>query len=294
MARLRRHTNRAMPLIERSRCQMFGYIRQFDNGAVSLGVSSAAYPELFARVFPEVVAAATEGWKPNKKGNLQQIYVPPGKITPAEVRRIERWIERFKQYVAIGKSDSIEQHFHDELDFCLALDFGFTSGNVDSERTLIGESEYQLKYQNDDEQIPFLSQAICIAISDLGISAGGFFKPIVTHIPAAPDCRCVARDLAKVVAEKLRVKFAESDLTCPKPGLKGKSVDDKIPTWKELYEDGCVEFPMDVEGKTVIVVDDLYQSGATMWMFAQFLKERGASVVIGLPCVKSMRDTDNQ
>lgn len=294
MAQIRRNVKRPMPLIERSRCRMYGWFTKHSDGSVALGVSSDAYPELFAKVFPKVVEQAPNGWKANIKGNLKQLWIPPNRLNQTETQKIEQWIERFKRYVVIGRSETTQRNFQYELDFCLALDFGFTSANGDGDRTAIGEAEYRLKYQNDDEQIPFLAKELCIAIGDLGISVGSFQAPVVTHIPAASETRCVARDLAQAVAQKLRIRFASSDLTCPKPGLKGSSVDEKIPTWKELYEDGCVDFPTDIEGKTVIVVDDLYQSGATMWMFAQFLKKQGARVVIGLPCVKSMRDTDNR
>ena len=45
--------------------------------------------------------------------------------------------------------------------------------------------------------------------------------------------------------------------------------------------------------KTVLIVDDLYQSGASMWTYAKYLKSMGANKVIGLVAVKSQRDSDN-
>lgn len=41
------------------------------------------------------------------------------------------------------------------------------------------------------------------------------------------------------------------------------------------------------------MVDDLYQSGTTMWEYAKFLKTLGARFVFGIVCVKSLRDSDN-
>lgn len=49
----------------------------------------------------------------------------------------------------------------------------------------------------------------------------------------------------------------------------------------------------DIREKDIIIVDDLYQSGFTMWTVAQLLKKKGARKVLGLACVKSLRDTDN-
>ncbi len=71
------------------------------------------------------------------------------------------------------------------------------------------------------------------------------------------------------------------------------TVEKKIPIWQDLYNQGCVVLAADVTGRLVVVIDDLYQSGATMWAYAKFLKSRGAAHVFGLPCVKSLRDSDN-
>ncbi|MDR1492454.1 MAG: hypothetical protein LBT05_07020 [Planctomycetaceae bacterium] len=52
-------------------------------------------------------------------------------------------------------------------------------------------------------------------------------------------------------------------------------------------------FDEDITGKTVCIIDDLYQSGVSMWSYAKFLKERGAKYVFGISCVKTLKDTDN-
>ena len=59
----------------------------------------------------------------------------------------------------------------------------------------------------------------------------------------------------------------------------------------ELIE--AIKITGDVREKDIIIIDDLYQSGFTMWTVAQLLKKKGAKRVFGLACVKSLRDTDN-
>src|SRR5258708_4394663 len=59
------------------------------------------------------------------------------------------------------------------------------------------------------------------------------------------------------------------------------AVEKKIPIWQDLYNQGCVVLTEDVKGKLVVVIDDLYQSGATMWAYAEFLKSQGAVHVFG-------------
>ena len=59
---------------------------------------------------------------------------------------------------------------------------------------------------------------------------------------------------------------------------------------KDIYKNGKVEIECDVYNKDVLVVDDLYQSGATMCEYAKYLKSLGAKSVWGLVCVKSLKD----
>jgi len=48
-----------------------------------------------------------------------------------------------------------------------------------------------------------------------------------------------------------------------------------------------------VTGKTIVVVDDLYQSGLTLNYVAEELRAAGANAVFGLAVVKTLRDDDN-
>ena len=57
---------------------------------------------------------------------------------------------------------------------------------------------------------------------------------------------------------------------------------------------GVFHLDESVDDKTVLLIDDLYQSGTSAWALAKFLKKKGAREVCALACVKSWRDTDNQ
>jgi predicted amidophosphoribosyltransferase len=85
-----------------------------------------------------------------------------------------------------------------------------------------------------------------------------------------------------------------SRLKSAKKSAKNLTVDQKIAQWEKIAEAGGIELSRSVRGCSVIVVDDLYQSGASLWSFAKYLKRNGAGAVVGLVCVKSLRDTDNQ
>ena len=82
-------------------------------------------------------------------------------------------------------------------------------------------------------------------------------------------------------------------LTVDKPNLKELPLSDKIASWRSLQESGAITLSHTVVDRTVVVVDDIYQSGVTLWSYAAYLKSAGAAAVVGMVCVKSCRDTDN-
>ena len=49
-----------------------------------------------------------------------------------------------------------------------------------------------------------------------------------------------------------------------------------------------IDDEVDLNGKTVLLVDDMYQSGITLQYIAMRLKERGADRVFGMALVKSL------
>ena len=48
------------------------------------------------------------------------------------------------------------------------------------------------------------------------------------------------------------------------------------------------------KGKRVLIVDDLYQSGASINAFAMKLQEVGAKELVAISCEKTCRNTDNE
>ena len=280
-----------IPQTNHSRSQLLSHINEYDDGALSFFVLSDTYPELFDLSFPDISDKAPHGWKTSKSGKMKYLWFPEDALDEDDLEAINDWKEKFEEYVLLGLNQHIEDHFSDDLDFCMALDFNFTPGEG---RTIYGEAEYQLKYKESRTHIKVLSDGLIEAIDDLPIPQRHRADLLISYVPATAGGCNVPRKLAKRIAKQLSLTLCKAVLTCPKTGLKGVSVEDKIPIWQQLYDDGCVELSESVDDKAVLVIDDLYQSGATMWMFAKYLKEQGAKYVFGLPCVKSLRDTDNQ
>jgi predicted amidophosphoribosyltransferase len=87
--------------------------------------------------------------------------------------------------------------------------------------------------------------------------------------------------------------FVPAGLNSQKAPLKGLGIEQKLAEWGRVYQEGGVVLPRSVKVLTLVVIDDLYQSGATLWTYARYLKSQGAAHVFGLPCVKALRDSDS-
>lgn len=70
--------------------------------------------------------------------------------------------------------------------------------------------------------------------------------------------------------------------------------EDRVKMWDEIYSANNIKFTEDPSKDPTIVVEDSYQSGATLWSYAKYLKQKGSPAVHAIACVKTMRDTDNK
>ena len=280
----------SIPKIKHSRSQLRSHLNPYEEGAYSLFLSSDTYPELFDLAFPDLKQESPTGWKTSSKGGMK--YRWWRQLDSGSVESIQDWCSRFEKYVLLGLNAHIEDSFTSELDFCMALDFNYDPAA--DKRTLFGDAEYQLKYKDSRQHRSVLLQGLVEAVSDLPIPANFKSNYAVSCVPGPHDEASVQYTLALKLAKSLLVEFIDAELHCPKPPMKGTRVEEKIPIWQSLYDQECVVLSGDVSGKLVVIVDDLYQSGATLWMFAKYLKSIGASHIFGIPCVKSLRDSDNQ
>ena len=55
--------------------------------------------------------------------------------------------------------------------------------------------------------------------------------------------------------------------------MKEQTIEDKIRIWRHIFTDGdMLEFSSNIRGTNILIIDDLYQSGASIWCFAEYLK----------------------
>jgi predicted amidophosphoribosyltransferase len=255
------------------------------------------YAGLFAARLPILFGKSNTGFRNSRTGQTKFAFFP--ELAEKDLQKINAFIQHYSRVVALGMNDYIRGSFGDELDLCLALDLN--KPEPGPKRTAIGELEYQAKYHRDQGAISELVRYLGAAVVQLPRRL--LPKPrLLTFVPSDPGSDFC---LPAILVEALLGEFDESFWGVPAPlvravlkaskkSAKNVTVEQKLALWKSIIEEKGVRLSRDVAEHSVIVVDDLYQSGASLWSFAKYLKARGAATVIGLVCVKSLRDTDNQ
>lgn len=243
--------------------------------------------ETYAPLLKEYLPDIDFNFKDGQSGTCTAILT----ITREQEQEIRRFLDIFQKHVLLGQSRNIEPYFDDELDYCFALDYNLAEDFITHEvgYTTCGNLEHKAKENQDAEA---RSQLVDIAANLCDVHPIYRRANIVMPIPPNPSKTFhLPIELARELAERTGKREGSSLVRKIKetPKLQDLSFDQKL---KALQ--GAIEITGDVDGKSIILIDDLYQSGSTMWTIAKLLKRKGARMVLGLACVKSWRDTDNQ
>ena len=250
----------------------------------------------FSRRFPRVVSASLANWEISTHGK-DFIHIPPGNCGLVD------W-DHLGQVLSFAGNEcfwpKIPGHEIGDLSlsYCVVGDYTQCPDEQDRQTTL-GRIFHAAKYERVDSGaanagVDSLASHVCRMLS-LFEGCYDRNRAVVASIPVSQTCRAanLGRQIASRVASREGLPFLESIVTCDKPQFKGLRLDEKLVAWEGIYRGGNVSFDVSLSGSDVILVDDLYQSGTTMWAFARYLKSLGVRSVIGLACVKSLRDTDN-
>lgn len=174
----------------------------------------------------------------------------------------------------------------DCLDLSIALsmhEYHTTDGNV--VRTELGEHEYQVKYNTAKDTTA--NQAALTAEMQHRLDTLPFFKH-ADYIMAVPSSRPFMRNIINGLQG-----FSFSDISnqVAWTDKNGSLKDLNNPEKKlELINSWEITFApeLNLKGKTVLIVDDMYKSGVTMQYIAMKLKEAGAKRVFGICLCKAL------
>lgn len=140
-------------------------------------------------------------------------------------------------------------------------------------RTEIGEAVYQLKYASRDE-----AQARALAETAAGFITERWRALIDVVVPVPSSRQRSVQPVplvAKLVAERLGVTFVPDAVTRTKqtPQLKDLPIDQR----SAVLEDAHTVDTLKIAGRRVLLLDDLYQSEATMSTVAAILTTKGGA-----------------
>ncbi|BAH75969.1 hypothetical protein [Solidesulfovibrio magneticus] len=275
-------------------------INENDDGSYAFFVSDAAQRVLNYH-FPILFQISPTGWK-DGKSNVKYIWIPKDRTWNIDIESIKKWAD-----FAVNHCVWID--CANEIEYCVACDFNFEVINNEFKRTPLGLAEFKIKYRIDNipetekaTHLNLMYNKMCCAFDLLPLRYkpsrmlfGKTTPPIITSIPANTGKGKLAWNLAKYIARQKSFDLVEAQLLPPKPEMKNLRLQEKITTWLNLYQiPMSVSFNGDMRDREIVIVDDLYQSGATMQAYAKHLKSLGVRDIYGLACVKSMRDSDNQ
>lgn len=189
---------------------------------------------------------------------------------------------KFEGFVSLYKNVVF---LRDNLDLSISLSMNY-EGN---ERTEIGELEYQAKFNNDED-----SESQLVDICKEWIEELPYYKH-ADYICAMPSSNPDEESLPERIVNSL-TDFNFTDISekvfwhSKTRSIKdAEDVEEKL----EILEESnlAIAEDLDINGKTVILFDDLYMSGISMQYVAMKLKEAGANRVLGLSIVKSRSNT---
>lgn len=170
----------------------------------------------------------------------------------------------------------------DTVEYCVDCEKAehiFDRGRALYEYESVKEAVYRLKYENRQEYAEYFGKDLA---NHLGDMIKGWKPDVIIPVPLHKDREKKrgfnqAALIARVLGKELKIPVDEKIIyrikaTTPQKELKGKERQNNL---KNAFKMG----QNDVKLKTIIVVDDIYTTGATMDEMALCLKRAGAKEV---------------
>lgn len=242
------------------------------------------FSETFISAFKMVSEVNHIQFRRNPQGSYCYTFLK--NVTDANIEQIRSWLAITSQYVGL----------RDCLTLSFALDYDKEGGDPNKPQTKIGKLRSRAKPYNSpvtsdtftaaDELIEacleFLQSVICYDLVES-----------VVAMPASKPNKPF--DLPCYIAKGIARGWGKTDLSDAlrtvkqREPIKNIALKDKL----QALENTIQVNPDSFKGKTVLLVDDLYQSGVSINYVAMLLLEAGAKDVFGLACEKTCRNDDN-
>lgn len=206
---------------------------------------------------------------PSQFGNnfYRQIY------SEEEYKKFEAFIDQVKEIVFL----------RDTLDLSIALSMHETGPE---KRTVLGEHEFRVKYRSEQIDTSADTTAL-VAEMQRRLEELPYFK-LADYVCAVPSSNPFVKEIINELKGFSFIDISNKISWKDKSGsLKNvETADEKL----DMIKSWGLQFAEDIDlkGKTILLVDDMYQSGVTMQYIAMRIKELGAKRVFGIALVKSL------
>jgi len=238
------------------------------------------YSGIIDRAFPAINHI---GWRESTHGTC---YTYIKHISPEDQEHLNEFLQLLQKIRCLTLTTHLAPHFQRELDEAYALDFNFLPNVFPLAYTDAGTFERIANENQNPQAIAELVRRLAeviqrhptLARSDI-LSAMPPRPSKTFHLPVE-----LVNGIAATLGRPVGLKLIKAE----HPKLRALPIEQKLTTLA-----GAFTLAEPVTGKSVLVVDDLYQSGVTTWSLAKFLRSQGARHVYALACVKSWSDTDN-
>ena len=217
--------------------------------------------------------------------NLDKVLFPPRRNIKTYWRRIDDTVSYEKILSMIDKYKDLV-FLRDCLDLSLALTMHEYYDGNDNLRTVLGQCEYNLKYQSDNkdttEDMNIIRKEVQKWLEQLP------YYRNADYICAVPSRKNFVREIIKKLNGFIFKDISEFVSWSNKTGdIKNTTTyNEKLKMLQEW--EFLINPELDLKDKTVILVDDMYKSGITMQFIAMKLKERGAKYVFGMCICKAL------
>jgi hypothetical protein len=249
---------------------------------------SVSFPfmETFANLAPfcPVDIALKEGAaREGKRGN-PYAYL---KCDESKLTDVEKWLASFSKFVVC----------RDLLAVSMALDYDREGGDPKNKQTNAGQLRTRAKpYDKAATDDCYAAATHLVAMLLELVTTVEAYADTTIVVPMPPSSPTKEYDLPTVLAQQLAARWSRKDgskairTVKERPQLKNVDLNAKLDAIDGTFEiDGGM-----VRGEVVLLVDDLYQSGASMNYVAMKLQEAGAKAILGVAVEKTVRNDDNR
>jgi len=150
----------------------------------------------------------------------------------------------------------------------------FGHPEFDTVRSQLGELVYRLKYKGDKGVIPAVVETIIGFIDSWGIRP----NVVVPMPPSKQRSFQPVIEIAGALAQSMKIPLNTTSLKKTKTTQQMKDVGDfsaRVATLESAFASD-----RELEGRAVLLFDDLFQSGATMNVAARTLKDQGLAKAV--------------